>query len=106
MRRFPDGFLWGVAGAGHQTEGDNTTSDTWFAENVRPAVFVEPSGKACNGYALWREDVDLAGMGLTAYRFSVEWAVRAGGGRVLGRGAGPLRGDRRPVPRTRGWRRS
>ena len=75
MRRFPDGFLWGVAGAGHQTEGDNTTSDTWFAENVRPSVFVEPSGKACNGYALWREDVDLAaGMGLTAYRFSVEWA--------------------------------
>jgi beta-glucosidase/6-phospho-beta-glucosidase/beta-galactosidase len=33
---FPDGFLWGVAGAGHQTEGDNTNSDTWFAELVTP----------------------------------------------------------------------
>jgi beta-glucosidase len=74
-REFPDGFVWGVASAGHQNEGDNTTSDTWFAENVSPTVFREPSGKACNGYALWREDLDLvAGMGLNAYRFSVEWA--------------------------------
>jgi beta-glucosidase len=38
-------------------------------------VFREPSGKACNGYELWREDIDLAaGMGLNAYRFSIEWA--------------------------------
>jgi len=74
-RTFPTGFLWGVAAAGHQSEGDNTSSDTWFAEHVTPSVFREPSGKACNGYELWREDVDLAaGMGLTAYRFSVEWA--------------------------------
>jgi beta-glucosidase len=74
-RPFPDGFLWGVASAGHQCEGDNVTSDTWFAERVQPTVFREPSGRACNGYELWREDVDLAaGMGLNAYRFSVEWA--------------------------------
>ncbi|MEZ0447521.1 glycoside hydrolase family 1 protein [Cellulomonas sp. ICMP 17802] len=74
-RQFPDGFLWGVASAGHQNEGGNTTSDTWFAENVSPTVFREPSGAACRGYELWREDVDLAaGMGLSAYRFSVEWA--------------------------------
>jgi beta-glucosidase len=74
-RTFPDGFLWGVAGAGHQTEGDNTNSDTWFAELVTPTVFMEPSGKACNSYAMWREDVELAAaMGLNAYRFSVEWA--------------------------------
>jgi beta-glucosidase len=73
--RFPSTFLWGVAGAGHQNEGDNTNSDTWFAEHVTPSVFSEVSGKACNGYELWREDVDLAaGMGLDAYRFSVEWA--------------------------------
>jgi len=68
-------FLWGVASAGHQTEGDNTTSDTWFAENVSPTVFREPSGKACDAYAMWRDDVDLAAsLGLSAYRFSVEWA--------------------------------
>ena len=68
-------FLWGVASAGHQNEGDNVDSDTWFLEHVQPTVFAEVSGKACDGYARWREDVDLAaGMGLTAYRFSVEWA--------------------------------
>ena len=74
-RTFPPGFRWGVATSGHQTEGGNTGSDTWFLEHVRPTVFREPSGLACNGYQLWREDVDLAaGLGLDAYRFSVEWA--------------------------------
>ena len=74
-RTFPQGFRWGVATSGHQTEGGNTGSDTWFLEHVRPTVFREPSGPACNSYQLWREDVDLvAGLGLDAYRFSVEWA--------------------------------
>ena len=48
-RTFPPGFLWGVASAGHQNEGGNTNSDTWFVENVTPSVFQEPSGKACDG---------------------------------------------------------
>lgn len=75
MTAFPDGFLWGVATAGHQNEGNNTSSDTWYAENVIPTVFREKSGAAANGYELWREDLDIiAGMGLTASRFSVEWA--------------------------------
>jgi beta-glucosidase len=74
-RSFPSDFLWGVAHAGHQVEGDNSASDTWFAENVQPSVFQEPSGKAVNNWELWREDVDLAvGMNLNGYRFSVEWA--------------------------------
>jgi beta-glucosidase len=75
VRRFPDGFLFGVATSGHQTEGDNTSSDTWFLENVRPTVFAERSGRACNSWELWREDLDLVqAMGLGAFRFSVEWA--------------------------------
>ena len=74
-RTFPPGFRWGVATSGHQTEGGNTCSDTWFLETVRPTAFREPSGRACNSYELWRQDVDLvAGLGLDAYRFSVEWA--------------------------------
>jgi len=73
--RFPDDFVWGVSTAGHQVEGDNTTSDTWFLEHVEPTIFREPSGKACNSYELWETDLDLvAGLGLNAYRFSVEWA--------------------------------
>jgi beta-glucosidase len=68
-------FLWGVATSGHQIEGGNSNSDTWFAENVSPTIFREPSGAACDGFHRWREDLDLvAGMGLSAYRFSVEWA--------------------------------
>ncbi len=76
MRRtFPQGFRWGVASAGHQTEGRNTASDTWFLEHVRPTVFREPSGQACDSYRRWREDVELAaGLGLDTYGFSVEWA--------------------------------
>ena len=38
---FPSDFLWGVAGSGHQTEGGNADSDTWFAEHVSPTVFKE-----------------------------------------------------------------
>ncbi|MFK4805758.1 glycoside hydrolase family 1 protein [Microbacterium sp. ZW CA_36] len=72
---FPSDFLWGVATAGHQNEGDNVHSDTWFLENVTPTVFQERSGKATNGWELWESDLDLvAGLGLNAYRFSVEWA--------------------------------
>ncbi|WP_344041813.1 glycoside hydrolase family 1 protein [Nocardioides panacihumi] len=72
---FPPGFLWGVAGSGHQTEGDNDNSDTWFAERTTPSVFAEQSGKACDSYHRWREDLDLVtSLGLDAYRFSVEWA--------------------------------
>ncbi|WP_251452675.1 family 1 glycosylhydrolase [Microbacterium sp. Marseille-Q6648] len=72
---FPADFLWGVATAGHQNEGDNVDSDTWFLENVTPTVFQERSGRAANGWELWESDLDLvAGMNLTAYRFSVEWA--------------------------------
>ncbi|WP_417563908.1 glycoside hydrolase family 1 protein [Microbacterium sp.] len=75
MTRFPTDFLWGVATAGHQNEGDNTRSDTWFLENVSPTVFREPSGKACNSYQLWQTDLDLArSLNLNAYRFSVEWS--------------------------------
>ena len=73
--RFPADFLWGVATAGHQNEGDNVDSDTWFLENVTPTIFHDRSGKATNGWELWESDLDLvAGMNLNAYRFSVEWA--------------------------------
>ncbi|EWS82638.1 family 1 glycosylhydrolase [Brachybacterium phenoliresistens] len=72
---FPSDFLWGVATAGHQSEGENTASDIWTLERTRPSLFRERSGPACGSYHRFEEDLDLvAGMGLNAYRFSVEWA--------------------------------
>lgn len=72
---FPKGFLWGAATAGHQVEGNNTNSDQWLLENVQPTITGAPSGDAVNSFELWREDLDLAkGIGLNAYRFSLEWA--------------------------------
>ena len=72
---FPQGFLWGAATAGHQVEGNNTTSDTWFLEHMHPSAFAELSGDACNSFELWREDLDLVrSLGLNTYRFSIEWA--------------------------------
>jgi beta-glucosidase len=75
LGHFPDTFYWGAATAGHQIEGNNSDSDTWFLENVSPTVFHEPSGPGCNSYELWETDLDLVSeLGLNAYRFSVEWA--------------------------------
>jgi beta-glucosidase len=72
---FPDGFLWGAAGAAHQIEGGNTNNDWWEFEHSPGSGCAESSGDACDSYHRWMEDLDLvAGMGLGAYRFSLEWS--------------------------------
>jgi len=72
---FPQDFLWGVASAGHQVEGSNVNSDTWFLEHLPGSMFSEPSGDAVDHYHRYREDIALiAGLGFTSYRFSLEWA--------------------------------
>lgn len=72
---FPAGFLWGVATAGHQVEGNNVASDTWLLETMTPTIFRERSGDACNSFDLWPLDLDLVrDLGLNSYRFSLEWA--------------------------------
>lgn len=73
--RFPQGFLWGVATAAHQVEGNNTNSCVWAMEHAHPTVYAEPSGDAANSFMLWRTDLHLVkAMGLNSYRFSLEWA--------------------------------
>lgn len=72
---FPDDFFWGAASAGHQVEGNNVNSDIWLLEHVKPTLFREPSGDACNSFMLWEKDLDLCkALGFSAYRFSIEWA--------------------------------
>jgi len=74
-RAFPKGFLWGAATAAHQVEGNNINSDLWLIEHLKDSTFREPSGDACDHYHLYEQDINmLADLGLTAYRFSIEWA--------------------------------
>lgn len=73
--RFPDDFLWGAATAAHQVEGDNTNSDWWEWERRAGTPVAEPSGRACEHYTRYVDDIALlAGVGLNTYRYSVEWA--------------------------------
>lgn len=71
----PKGFLWGTATAAHQIEGNNTNSDFWLAENVKPTLFQEASLDACDSYHRYGEDIALAAkLGFNAHRFGIEWA--------------------------------
>jgi beta-glucosidase len=74
-KTFPDKFLWGCATAGHQVEGNNTSSDLWLIEHLPGSVFKEPSGDACDHYHLYPQDISmLADLGFNTYRFSLEWS--------------------------------
>jgi beta-glucosidase len=67
--------LFGAAVAAHQVEGGNTNSDWWWWEHLESTPCHEPSGDACDFYHRYGEDISLlAGFGLNAFRFSIEWA--------------------------------
>src|SRR6202795_926985 len=73
--RFPDGFLFGAAVAAHQVGGGNVNSDWWRWEHLESTPVHEPSGDAGDFYHRYGEDVSLlSGLGLNAFRFSIEWA--------------------------------
>ncbi|HEY1313949.1 MAG TPA: family 1 glycosylhydrolase [Steroidobacteraceae bacterium] len=73
--KWPAGFLWGAATAGHQVEGSNVNSDIWMLEHVKPTIFAESSGDACDQYQRYAADIaTLAELGFNSYRFSLEWA--------------------------------
>jgi beta-glucosidase len=72
---FPKGFLWGAATAAHQVEGNNINSDFWVLEHLKPTIFQDPSGDACDHYHRYAGDVRLlARLGFNTCRFSIEWA--------------------------------
>ncbi|UVO53773.1 glycoside hydrolase family 1 protein [Sphingomonas sp. SUN039] len=74
-RAFPKGFLWGASMAGHQVEGNDVNSDYWVLESVKPTVFAEPVGDACDFYHRYADDAALtAQLGLNCLRFSLEWS--------------------------------
>ena len=73
--RAPRDFLWGTAISAHQSEGNNTNSDSWVRENVRPTLFRDRSGDACDSYHRYAEDIAIAArLGFNCYRLGIEWA--------------------------------
>jgi beta-glucosidase len=85
VKRFPDGFRWGVATSALQIEGspgaDGRGPSIWddFAGESGETV-----GEACDHYRRWAEDVELMhGLGVNAYRFSLAWPRIFPDGRTL-----------------------
>lgn len=75
-RAFPDGFLFGTATSATQVEGGALDTD-WarFAASPGRVKGGDTPTRACEHWERWRDDVTLqAELGMTAHRFSIEWA--------------------------------
>ncbi len=74
-RPAPKGFLWGTAISAYQSEGNNTNTDIWLLETLKPTLYKDRSGDACDSYHRFAEDIALnAALGFNTYRFGIEWA--------------------------------
>lgn len=76
--RMPDGFLWGVATAAHQNEGNNLNNQ-WTAWEQEPGRIYagQQAGRATDWWDLETAAADFdraAEMGLNSLRLSVEWS--------------------------------
>lgn len=71
--KFPKDFLWGVATASYQIEGDNSKSDWWEWEQRGKTR--HKSGKACDYWNRWKSDHELLSeLGVNTFRLSLEWS--------------------------------
>ncbi len=71
--KFPKDFLWGVATASYQIEGDNSNSDWWKWEQRGKTK--HKSGKACDYWNRWKSDHELLSeLGVNTFRLSLEWS--------------------------------
>jgi beta-glucosidase len=77
---FPAGFLWGAATAAYQIEGavheDGRGTSVWdtFSHTPGRVLGGDTGDVACDHYHRYPEDIALlAGLGASAYRFSVAW---------------------------------
>ncbi|KLE63675.1 6-phospho-beta-glucosidase [Klebsiella aerogenes] len=78
--QFPEGFFWGAAASGPQTEGfankpHRSIWDSWYAE--QPNRFFQQIGpqKVCETYSKYKEDVALMKQtGFNSFRTSIQWS--------------------------------
>lgn len=71
----PRKFLWGAATSSHQVEGHNIHNDWWAWEQEGHIEGGVRSETATDHWNRFREDIQLAAdLGLTSYRFSIEWS--------------------------------
>jgi len=89
--RFPDRFLWGAATSAYQIEGsplaDGAGPSIWQKFSHTPGNIVDNDmgDIATDHYHRFTADVDLMSeLGLTSYRFSINW------GRILPQGTGKV----------------
>jgi len=89
--RFPDRFLWGAATSAYQIEGsplaDGAGPSIWqrFSHTAGNVVNNDTGDVATDHYHRYAADVDLMSeLGLTSYRFSINW------GRILPQGTGKV----------------
>jgi beta-glucosidase len=80
-RAFPPGFLWGAATASYQIEGavadGGRLPSVWDTFSHTPGKIAggDTGDVACDFYHRYEEDLDLiAGLGLSAFRFSIAWS--------------------------------
>jgi beta-glucosidase len=68
-------FLWGAATSAYQVEGGSEANDWYDWERAEPGRVAEPAGVACDHVNRYADDIALLSrIGLTCYRFSVEWS--------------------------------
>ena len=74
-RALPKDFLWGTAISAYQSEGNNTNTDAWLMENIKPTLYKDRSGDSCDSYHRYAEDIAIAArLGFNCYRMGIEWA--------------------------------
>lgn len=80
QKKFPPGFVWGVATSAYQIEGaaneDGRGPSIWDTFSHTPGTtFQGHTGDvACDHYHRYPQDIELiAGLGVNAYRFSIAW---------------------------------
>ncbi|MEV4829912.1 GH1 family beta-glucosidase [Micromonospora sp. CA-248260] len=86
-RNFPESFVWGSATAAYQIEGaateDGRGRSIWDTYSHTPGRTLngDTGDVAADHYHRWPQDLDhIAGLGLSAYRFSISWPrVQPGG---------------------------